>query len=211
MVRKLRGRLTYANVMSSIAVFMAMSGVAWAAALPKNSVGTTQLKSNSVTSAKIKTGQVASSDVKDKALVGADVRDNTLDGDDVNEAGLGQVPSALTADSAQPVAFALVDAGNGTVSRNKGITNANVTKINDGTYCIAGLPFTIQGAQVTTGFGGTASTGMFTAGPTGNCPNGGQVVPKRRRVVPKCRCVVPKGGRAGSSRGHHNPLSPCLS
>ncbi|HEX8646682.1 MAG TPA: hypothetical protein VF715_07250 [Thermoleophilaceae bacterium] len=104
------------------------------------------------------------------------MRDNTLDGDDVNEAGLGQVPSAATADSAQPVAFALVDSGNGTVSRNKNITNANVKKIDNGTYCVSGLPFTVQGAQVTTGFGGTPSMGMFTAGPTGNCPNGGQVV-----------------------------------
>lgn len=185
MARKLRDRLTYANVMSSIAVFMAMSGVAWAAALPKNSVGTSQLKSNSVTSAKIKTGQVASSDVKDKGLTGVDIKDNRLTGADIDESSLAPVPSAASAanadsatnaGSAQPVAFALVNATDGTVSRAKNMTNANVTKVDNGTYCITGLPFTIQGAQVTTGFGGTASTGMFTAAATPNCPNGGQVL-----------------------------------
>ena len=187
-MRRVRDRLTYANVMSSIAVFMAMSGVAWAATLPKNSVGTAQLKSNAVTSSKIKTGQVASSDLKDKGIVGVDVRDNAITGDDINEGSLGPVPSAtsatnadtatnsVNAGSAQPVAFALVNATDGTVSRAKNITNANVTKVDNGIYCITGLPFTIQGAQVTTGFGGTPSMGMFTAGTTGSCPNGGQVL-----------------------------------
>ena len=47
-------KLTYANVMSTIAVFMAMGGVSYAVtALPVNSVGTTQIKDKAVTSAKI--------------------------------------------------------------------------------------------------------------------------------------------------------------
>jgi len=54
-VNHLRKRLTYANVMSSVAVFLALGGAAFAAAqLPKNSVGTKQLKKNAVNSAKIK-------------------------------------------------------------------------------------------------------------------------------------------------------------
>jgi hypothetical protein len=88
MLQKLRNRMTYANVMSSIAVFMAMSGVAWAATLPKNSVGSTQIKSNAVTSKKIKTGQVAGSDVKDSGLTGTDVKDGGLAGADIADGGL---------------------------------------------------------------------------------------------------------------------------
>ena len=192
MLRRARSRLTYANVMSSIAVFMAMGGVAWAATLPKNSVGTAQLKSNSVTSAKIKTGQVASSDVKDKALVSADVRDNTLTGDDVDENSLGQVPSAAsatpatsantatsatTAESAQPMAFATVDGATGNISDAKGVVQANVTRVNTGQYCISGLAFPVKGASVVTQFTGTAgSTAQFSKGPTGACPNGSQVL-----------------------------------
>jgi hypothetical protein len=51
----LSSRLTYANVMSTIAVFVALGGGAYAAvALPKNSVGTRQLKADAVTSAKVR-------------------------------------------------------------------------------------------------------------------------------------------------------------
>jgi hypothetical protein len=51
----LASRLTYANAMSTIAVFLALGGGAYAAvALPKNSVGTRQLKADAVTSAKVR-------------------------------------------------------------------------------------------------------------------------------------------------------------
>jgi hypothetical protein len=54
-MRKLRGRLTYANVMATIAVFIALGGASYAAIkLPKNSVGTKQLKRQAVTLKKIK-------------------------------------------------------------------------------------------------------------------------------------------------------------
>src|SRR4051794_34686273 len=93
----LRGQLTYANVMSSIALFMAISGVAWAAtSLPKNSVGTPQLKKNAVTTTKIKNGQVLSVDAKD----------NTFTGTDINEGALGKVPSATNATNAGNAATA---------------------------------------------------------------------------------------------------------
>jgi hypothetical protein len=51
---KRRGRLTYANVMSTLAVFLVLGGGAYAATrLPKNSVGTKQLKNGSITLAKL--------------------------------------------------------------------------------------------------------------------------------------------------------------
>jgi hypothetical protein len=47
-------RLTYANVMATVAVFIALGGVGYAAVkLPKNSVGARQLKKGAVTPAKI--------------------------------------------------------------------------------------------------------------------------------------------------------------
>jgi hypothetical protein len=82
-VKQIRKRLTYANVMSSIAVFIVLGGAAFAATkLPKNSVGTKQLKNNSVTTKKIK---------KD-AVTGAKVK----------ESSLGTVPSANLANSIPP-------------------------------------------------------------------------------------------------------------
>ena len=51
---KLRSRLTYANVMATIAVFMALGGGAYAAIkLPSNSVGSKQIKKRAVTPAKV--------------------------------------------------------------------------------------------------------------------------------------------------------------
>ncbi len=53
-----RRRPTYANVASTLALILATGGVAWAAGLPKNSVGTKQLRANAVTAAKIKPGAI---------------------------------------------------------------------------------------------------------------------------------------------------------
>ncbi|MFT3865066.1 MAG: hypothetical protein QM729_12395 [Solirubrobacterales bacterium] len=50
----IRRRLTYANVIATLALFLAIGGGAYAATrLPKNSVGTAQLKKGAVTAGKI--------------------------------------------------------------------------------------------------------------------------------------------------------------
>lgn len=50
-MKRLRPKLTYANVMATIAVFIALGGASYAATkLPKNSVGSKQIKANAVTS-----------------------------------------------------------------------------------------------------------------------------------------------------------------
>lgn len=52
-MHRIRGKLTYANLMATIAVFIALGGASYAAIkLPKNSVGTPQLKKGAVTPAK---------------------------------------------------------------------------------------------------------------------------------------------------------------
>jgi hypothetical protein len=54
MVGPLRRRLTYANVMATIAAFLALGGASWAAVkLPRNSVGTKQLRAKVVTLPKV--------------------------------------------------------------------------------------------------------------------------------------------------------------
>ena len=63
-LRQLRRRLTFANVMSTLALFIALGGASYAALrLPKNSVSTRQIKNNAVTGPKIKSGAVDSSDL----------------------------------------------------------------------------------------------------------------------------------------------------
>lgn len=67
----IRDRLSYANVMATVAVFLALGGGAYAALrVPKNSVGSRQLKKNSVNSSKVKDGTLTGNDFK-KGSIGA--------------------------------------------------------------------------------------------------------------------------------------------
>ncbi|MGH2939115.1 MAG: hypothetical protein ACRDPE_13455 [Solirubrobacterales bacterium] len=86
----LRRKLTYANAMATVAVFIALGGASYAAVkLPKNSVGTRQIKNNAVTGAKI--------------------RNRAVSGQKIDLSTLGTVPAAshaASADSAQNASHA---------------------------------------------------------------------------------------------------------
>jgi hypothetical protein len=95
-LNQIRKRLTYANVMSSIAVFLVLAGgTAFAASqLAKNSVGTKQLKKNAVTAAKLKknavvtakirSGAVSRAKVKNDAINSAKIADGAVTGSDID-------------------------------------------------------------------------------------------------------------------------------
>jgi hypothetical protein len=62
---RIRSYLSYANVVATLALFVALGGGAYAAiTLPKNSVGTRQIKNDAVTSSKVKNGSLLSGDFK---------------------------------------------------------------------------------------------------------------------------------------------------
>jgi len=63
-----RPQLSYANVMSTIAVFIALGGTSYAVA--RNSVGNAQLRKNAVTSAKVKDRSLRASDLAPSARIG---------------------------------------------------------------------------------------------------------------------------------------------
>lgn len=101
-----RGRLSYANVISSLALFVALGGTSYAAIkLPAKSVGTIHLKSQAVTKAKIARGAVDGSKVRDGSLTGADIALGSVDGTKVRDGSLtgadiaGKVAVAGTADT----------------------------------------------------------------------------------------------------------------
>ena len=98
-MKQIRNRLTYANVMSSLAVFLVLGGATAVAAsqIGKKSVGAPQLKANAVTTAKIKKNAVTGKKIKKGAVDGSKVKDNSLTGADINEGTLGTVPSAANA------------------------------------------------------------------------------------------------------------------
>ena len=71
---RIRKRLTYANVMSSIAVFLVLGG---ATAFAASKIGSNQLKANSVTTGKIKKNAVTTAKIKNGAVTGAKVKLST--------------------------------------------------------------------------------------------------------------------------------------
>ena len=68
MRRKLRDRLSYANVMCTVAVFVALGGTSYALTLPRNSVDSSQLKTDAVGRSEIRRGAVRSGEVRDRSL-----------------------------------------------------------------------------------------------------------------------------------------------
>src|SRR5437879_11616734 len=64
------------NAVAYLALFVALGGTSYAAvSLPRNSVGTAQLKSSAVTSAKVRNGSLATIDLSRKAI--SDLRGRT--------------------------------------------------------------------------------------------------------------------------------------
>src|SRR5680860_1134256 len=64
----IRRHLSYANVVATLALLLAISGVAYAATLPRNSVGTRQLKVGAVTTPKLHDGAVGTKKTKNFGL-----------------------------------------------------------------------------------------------------------------------------------------------
>jgi hypothetical protein len=65
MLARIRSSLTYANVIATLALFLALGGGAYAAfKLPNNSVTSRQIKNNAVTSPKVKNRSLLAQDFK---------------------------------------------------------------------------------------------------------------------------------------------------
>jgi hypothetical protein len=80
----IRAKLSYANVMATLALFVALGGTSYAAMkLPKNSVGTSQLRKSSVTAKKIKKNAVRTTHVLNGSLKAEDF-------------AVGEVPTGAT-------------------------------------------------------------------------------------------------------------------
>jgi hypothetical protein len=136
-MKQIRSRLTYANVMSSLAVFLLLGGATAIAAkgLGKNTVGTKALKKNSVTkakikknaivTAKIKNSAVTTAKLKDGAVTGAKVGDGSLTGADINGAdtSFSQLVAELRGTTQVPLTAGQLYPFNGTYTQPAGRTD----------------------------------------------------------------------------------------
>jgi hypothetical protein len=71
-------KLSYSNVIATIALFVALGGAAVAAGLPKNSVGPKQLKRGAVTAAKIRKAAVTAGKLAQKSVVAGKLGANAV-------------------------------------------------------------------------------------------------------------------------------------
>jgi hypothetical protein len=90
MLSRIRTRLTFANVMATIAVFAALTGGAYAVS---GKIGAKQLKKGAVKTKKIHNG----------AVTAAKVRNDTLTGKQIDESTLGTVPNSSTVNGSQVI------------------------------------------------------------------------------------------------------------
>jgi hypothetical protein len=148
-MKRLSSKLTYANVISTLCLFLLLGGGTALAAsqLGKNSVGSKQLKKNAVTTAKIKANAVTGAKIKNGAVTGAKVAAGSLTGANINLSTLGSVPSANTAKTAGSA----TTAGTATTAKTADTANSLTGRIGiarfipEGTTVLAAVgPFTLS-------------------------------------------------------------------
>jgi hypothetical protein len=91
MFNRIRGHLSFANVMASVAVFVALGGGAYAAS--KARVGTNQIKK----------GAVKTQQLHKAAVTGFKTANDTMTGDQIKESTLGTVPNAAKVNGSQVI------------------------------------------------------------------------------------------------------------
>jgi hypothetical protein len=130
----------YANLMSTLAVFLVVAGgTAFAAGLAPNSVNSKSVKDNALKSIDLKDGKaVSTDDVIDGSLTGTDLADSSVDsakvvddsltGADINESTLGQVTDSAHLQGRSAASFM-----SATVYKNESALGPG-TQLGDGTF-----------------------------------------------------------------------------
>src|SRR4051812_7277913 len=77
MLAPLRSKLSFANVTAALALFIALGGTGYAAAtLPRNSVGSNQIRAGAVGSSELKRGAVSSRAIRNRSVELTDLSAN---------------------------------------------------------------------------------------------------------------------------------------
>ncbi|HEX5988727.1 MAG TPA: hypothetical protein VFY75_00765 [Solirubrobacterales bacterium] len=152
-------KLNYANVIATIALFVALGGAAVAAGLPKNSVGPNQLKRGAVSTPKLKRGAVTAGKIAPKAIVAGKLGANAVLPGNL---GNGIITTAKLSDGA--VIASKIK--NSVVTTNK-LNNGAVTtaKLGDGSVTLGKLADNVSPLLGTLKSGQTLR-GVFSVGGT---------------------------------------------
>jgi hypothetical protein len=138
-VQQIRKRLTYANVMSSLAVFLVLGG---GAAYAAKKIGSNELRGGSVTTAKIKRNAVTASKLKAGAVTTAKIAKGAVSYGRLANGSVSveKLVPGFVAPAADKLSHAANISSTGVVlGGSLGISQANVTHPSTGFYCFAGL------------------------------------------------------------------------
>jgi hypothetical protein len=100
-IEKLRVRLTYANTLATLSLFIALGGTSFAVI----HVGSREVVNNSLRSQDIRNNTLRGHDVRDRTLRARDLRRNSLGSGAIKETAIGTVPKAADADRLGGVAL----------------------------------------------------------------------------------------------------------
>ncbi|HWJ42427.1 MAG TPA: hypothetical protein VNR67_03245 [Solirubrobacterales bacterium] len=163
-----RPRLNYANVIATIALFVALGGAAVAAGLPRNSVGANQIKRGAVTAAKLKRGAVLSGKIGPQAVTAGKLGANAVLAGNLGNGVIGTSKLADSAVIASKIKNSVVTTNklnNGAVTSAKlGDGAVNSSKLNDGSVSAAKLNSSLPGQLQTKAASGATFRGTFDLG-----------------------------------------------
>jgi hypothetical protein len=177
-VKQICQRLTYANVMSSLAVFLVLGG---GAAYAAKKIGSNQLKGGSVTTAKIKKNAVTASKIKQSSIISAKIANGAVTNEKIAPGSVDT--TKLAPGFAVPAADKLthsanISVGGAVLAGSLGIAQVNVTHVSTGFYCFSGLSPAPAGGVATIDYSeaGKDVTIQFDTGPPPGtlCPAGTQ-------------------------------------
>jgi hypothetical protein len=184
-VQQIRKRLTYANVMSSIAVFLVLGGGAAYAAkkigshdLRGGAVTTAKIKRNAVTRSKIKAGAISTAKIANAAVTNARLADGSV--------SLEKLAPGFIAPTAEKLSHAAnISAGGIVLVGSLGISQANVTHPSPGFYCLAGFAPAPVGGVATVDYSEAGENILiqFDTGPGPVCPAGTQAFVNTRKTI----------------------------
>jgi hypothetical protein len=188
-LKQLKRHLTVANVLSAVALFMALGGAAYAAKvmLPKKSVKTQNLANGAVTNLKLRNGAVTPLKIRNGAVTGAKIAPGAVGSTQLADGGVRSVDLG-----GGVVTEAKLK--NGAVTENKlGANSVATGKIQDGAVTGAKLSAAllaqlVDNVSYVSKVSATDEASPKTA--TAECPAGKQVVGGGAKIVSGDATVV---------------------
>lgn len=120
MLSKLRPRLTYANVVSTLCLFVVLGGTSYGFAT--GAIDSREIKNNSIRGKDIRTGTIRSSDVGNGSLLATDFRSGQLPAGERGETGAKGAPGTPATQL-----FGVINGGTGATKSGTGVVASTRT------------------------------------------------------------------------------------